>query len=85
MYNGVYDIYFRFIGGHFIDNCIGNKGPKSSPCPIIGNNVEIGVGAKIIGGVTIADDIVIGAGAVVVDSFLEKGIIIGGVPARKLS
>ena len=67
------------------NNCIGNKGPKSSPCPIIGNNVEIGVGAKIIGGVTIADDIVIGAGAVVVDSFLEKGIIIGGVPARKLS
>ena len=67
------------------NNCIGNKGPAGSPCPIIGNNVEIGVGAKIIGGVTIADNIKIGAGAVVVSSFLEKGITIGGIPAKKLN
>ncbi len=66
------------------NNCIGNKGPLGSPCPIIGNNVEIGVGAKVIGGVTIADNITIGAGAVVVHSFNEKGIIIGGVPAKKI-
>ena len=39
------------------NNCIGNKGPAGSSCPVIGNNVEIGVGAKIIGGVTIADNI----------------------------
>lgn len=67
------------------NNCIGNKGPAGSPCPVIGNNVEIGVGAKIIGGVTIADNIKIGAGAVVVSSFLEKGITIGGIPAKKLN
>ncbi len=44
----------------------------------------LGVGAKVIGNVTIADDVKIAAGAVVVTSFTEKGIIIGGVPARKL-
>lgn len=64
-------------------NCIGNDG-KSLDAPIIGNNVEIGVGAKVIGKVKIADNIKIGAGAVVVSSFLEEGITIGGVPARKL-
>ena len=44
--------------------------------------MEIGVGAKIIGGVTIADNIKIGAGAVVVSSFYEEGVTIGGVPAK---
>lgn len=42
------------------------------------------MGAKIIGGVRIADSCKIGAGAVVVSDFLEPGSIIGGVPARKL-
>lgn len=65
-------------------NCIGNKGLAGSPCPIIGNNVELGVGAKIIGGITVADNIKIGAGAVVVNSFLEEGITIGGIPAKKI-
>ncbi len=65
------------------DNCIGNNG-KTVEAPVIGNNVDIGVGAKIIGPVVIADNIKIGAGAVVITSFTEEGITIGGVPARKL-
>ena len=65
------------------DNCIGNNG-KNNENPIIGDNVDIGVGAKIIGNVQIADNIVIAAGAVVVNSFLEPGITIGGVPAKKI-
>ncbi len=64
-------------------NCIGNNG-LSSACPVIGNNVRIGVGAKIIGDVKIADNIKIAAGAVVVHSFLEQGITIAGVPAKKV-
>lgn len=64
-------------------NCIGNDG-KSLDAPVIGDNVEIGVGAKIIGGIRIADNIIIGGGAVVVSSFLESGITIGGIPAHKL-
>jgi len=66
------------------DNCIGNNGTVSN-APVIGNNVDIGVGAKILGNITIADNIKIGAGAVVVSSFLEEGITIVGVPARKLT
>ena len=63
-------------------NCIGNKGASNSPCPHIGDNVEIGVGAKIIGDVQIANGIRIGAGSVVVQSFTDKNVIRGGVPAR---
>jgi serine O-acetyltransferase len=65
------------------NNSIGNDG-ITGDCPKIGNNVSLGVGAKVIGNVEIADNIKIGAGAVVVHSFNEPNITIGGVPARKL-
>lgn len=67
------------------NNCIGNGGPHDLRCPVIGNNVMIGVGAKIIGNVKIADNIKIAAGAVVVHSFTEPGITIAGIPAKKVS
>jgi len=63
--------------------CIGNDG-SSVAAPMIGNNVDIGVGAKIIGDVTIADDVKIGAGAVVTRSCLEKGATLVGIPAKPL-
>ena len=65
------------------DNCIGNNGIDQS-APIIGNNVDIGVGAKIIGGITIGNNITIGANAVVTRSFVEDGITLVGIPAKKL-
>lgn len=65
------------------DNCIGNNG-KSLKAPRLGNRIDIGVGAKIIGDIELADDIVIGAGAVVNKSFLTPGITIGGIPAQEL-
>lgn len=65
------------------DNCVGNDG-ITDICPVIGNNVDIGVGAKIIGDIYVANNIKIGAGAIVVNSFFEEGIVIGGVPARKI-
>ena len=52
--------------------------------PKIGNNVEIGFGAVIIGKVIIADGIKIGANSVVTKSFLEPNITIAGVPAKKI-
>lgn len=66
------------------NNCIGNKGGHNSPNPIIGDNVTLGVGAKIIGGVHLANGIIVAAGAVVIDSFEEENIVIGGVPAKKI-
>ena len=53
--------------------------------PVLGNNIFIGSGARIIGDIEIADDIAIGANAVVCKNFLESGITIAGVPARKIS
>lgn len=52
-------------------NCIGNNG-KDNKAPIIGKNVDIGVGSVIIGNVEIADNITIGANSVVTKSFYER-------------
>lgn len=65
------------------NNCIGNNG-KSLAAPIIGDNVELGVGASVIGGVEIANNVKIGAGAVVLSSCKEEGATLVGVPARKI-
>ncbi|MBE7503825.1 MAG: serine acetyltransferase [Verrucomicrobiales bacterium] len=56
-----------------------------SEVPVIGDNVFIGPGAKLFGAIKIADDIAIGANAVVTRSFGEKGITIAGNPAKKIS
>lgn len=63
------------------DNCIGNNGTTLA-APKIGNNVDIGVGAKIIGDITIADNVKIGAGAVVVKSVTTPGVTVVGIPGR---
>ena len=54
-----------------------------SNCPVIGNNVDIGANACIIGDVTIGDNVTIGAGAVVVKSIPANSIAVGN-PARVL-
>lgn len=51
----------------------------------IGDNCYFGSGAKVIGAVTIADDVAVGAGAVVTKDIAEPGTTWGGVPARKIS
>lgn len=71
------------INVHFHgNNCIGNKGAGHNQPPSIGNNVTIGVGAKIIGDVHIADNVKIAAGAVVVKDITEPGCTVAGVPAK---
>lgn len=49
--------------------------------PKIGNNVVIGSGAKVLGGVTIEDNVVIAANAVVVKD-IKMNSVVGGVPAE---
>ncbi|MGN1217432.1 MAG: sugar O-acetyltransferase [Phocaeicola sp.] len=52
------------------------------PAPIVlGNNVWVGSNSTILQGVTIGDNAVIAAGAVVTKD-VEPGTIVGGVPAR---
>lgn len=65
------------------DNCIGNNG-SSERCPVIGNNVDIGTGAKILGHVRIADGVKIGAGAVVVKDCLTENATLVGIPAVEI-
>lgn len=51
--------------------------------PTLGNRVQIGAGAKILGRVRIGNDVIIGANAVVVHD-VPDATAVGGVPARAL-
>lgn len=51
--------------------------------PVIGNRVEIGAGAKVLGKIRIGDDVLIGANAVVLRDVPSNCIAVG-VPARIL-
>lgn len=64
------------------ENCIGNRGKEDAAVPVIGDNVDIGVGAKIIGDIYIASGCTIGANAVVTKSCHEEGAVLVGIPAR---
>ena len=65
-------------------NCIGSKDNNVNQAPTIGNNVEIGYGAIVIGNIFIANNITIGANSIVTKSFYEEGITIAGNPAKKI-
>jgi len=52
--------------------------------PEIGDNVVLGAGSKILGGIHIGDNVTVGANSVVVDS-VEAGSTVVGIPARKIS
>jgi len=51
--------------------------------PKIGNRVTIYAGAKILGGITIGDDVEIGANAVVIRD-VEAGSVVSAPPARAI-
>jgi serine O-acetyltransferase len=52
--------------------------------PEVGDNVVLGAGSKILGGIHIGRNAIVGANSVVVDS-VEADSIMVGIPARKLS
>src|SRR5450631_444619 len=63
---------------------IGNSGTEDLfGAPRIGNRVQMGAGAKILGRITIGDGVIIGANAVVVHD-VPDNVAVGGVPARPL-
>lgn len=66
------------------DNCIGNDGKDDYAVPIIGDNVDIGVGAKIIGKVKIENNVIIGANAVVLKGNYEDNSVLVGIPAKNI-
>ncbi len=71
----------------FGDNCrirsgvvIGLSRVEDPVAPVIGNNVDIGTGAKLLGRITIGDNVLIGANAVVVTDIPSDSVAVG-VPA----
>jgi len=56
-------------------------GAEKGEAPVLGNNVFIGAGAKILGGVRIGNNVKIGANAVVVDDIPDNSTAVG-IPAR---
>jgi len=52
-------------------------GGKNPGVPVIGDNVYIGPGAKIIGGITIGNNVAIGANCVLTKSVPDNAIVVG--------
>ena len=72
----------------FGDNCVirngvtvGLRRVDEPLAPKIGNNVDIGAGAKVLGDITIRNNVVIGANAVVLHDVPPDSIAVG-IPAR---
>ena len=62
--------------------CIGHVNGKT---PVIGDNVEMTLGSRVLGGVTIANDVTIGAGALVLKDIDTPYTTWGGLPAKCIS
>lgn len=74
------DLSAKSIGTNCWINQKVTLGYKGAECPTLGNNVRIGVGANIIGGVKIGDNAVIGAGTTVVKDVPSNTLVVGQVP-----
>ena len=60
-----------------------NRGRRKGT-PVVGRNVYIGPGAKIVGAVRVGNDVAIGANCVVTDDVPDHGVVVG-VPGRVIS
>lgn len=67
-----------------INSAVVAKG-SSDEVPFIGNGVVIGVGAVIVGGISVVNNVAIGANSVVTKSINEENVAVAGIPARKVS
>lgn len=67
--------------GVTIGSTYGGKHPGS---PVIGNRVYLGPGSKIMGAVTIGNDVAVGANAVVTESVPDKAVVVG-IPGKIVS
>lgn len=64
------------------DVTIGVKDDNDPRAPIIGDNVTLGAGVRIIGPVRIASGSIIGANCVVTKNILKKNSVCVGIPAK---
>ena len=68
---------------HQVTLGVANRGVRKG-YPVIGDNVYIGPGAKIIGNVNIGNNAAIGANCVVTKDVPENGVVVG-VPGKVIS
>lgn len=61
----------------FQDVAIAVKGINCFEAPVIGNNVLIGTGAKLLGGIQIGNNVKIGANAVVTKDVPDNCTVVG--------
>ena len=59
-------------------------GGKSPGVPTIGDRIYLGPGCKVIGGISLGNDVAVGANSVVVESVPDFGVA-AGVPAKVIS
>lgn len=78
-------IFAKKVGKNFTcHQCttVGVKGDRNNENkPVIGDNVILGTNVCVIGGITIGNDVIIGAGAVVVKDVPDNSVVVGN-PAR---
>lgn len=87
-------LYIPHFKGGIYANCksMGNNCIISSGCvlgnktgysegPTIGNNVEIAIGAKVIGPISIGDNVIVAPNSVVVKD-IPSNCIVSGIPAK---
>jgi serine acetyltransferase len=64
------------IGNRYMD--------RPTEAPVMGNNVNIGAGAKLLGKITIGDNVNIGANAVVIHDVPQNSLYVGFPKSKKV-
>jgi acetyltransferase-like isoleucine patch superfamily enzyme len=81
---GLFAAYTYLVGGGHAFDQAGVpvlEQPRTSRGIALGENVWLGTGVKVLDGVRVGRDVVVGAGAVVTTD-LPDGVVAAGVPAR---
>lgn len=81
--NGKSIIGKNFNISHGVTLGMANRGPNKG-YPVIGDNVYIGPGAKIIGAITVGNNVAIGANCVVTKDIPDNAVVVG-VPGKVIS
>ena len=77
-------VFAKKIGSNvwFHSGCVvGQAHNGVGDIPTIGNNVSFGVGCKVIGNITVGNNVIIGANAVVTHDIPDNSIV-AGIPAK---